>query len=74
MCLRDVDRDHFTFLPLTFRVAAVFRTMDSLLENAVRPKHRLKQHLYSVRREFKASQKRSAFSTRVGILILATLL
>ena len=36
--------------------------MESFLENAIRPKHRLKQHLYSARPEFKVRQKRSAFN------------
>ena len=36
--------------------------MESFLENAVRPKRFLMQHLYSVRPEFKVPQKRSAFS------------
>lgn len=50
------------FLSLTFRVAARFRTMESFVENVVRPKRFLMQHLYSVRPEFKVPQKRSAFS------------
>jgi hypothetical protein len=59
MCLHDVDRDNFTFLPLTFRVAAGFRTTDSFLEIIVKPEYHFKQYLYSILPEISLSETSS---------------
>jgi hypothetical protein len=53
------------FLPFTFCVAALFRSMNSALATAVRDEH-LKQCLCSIRPEIEVSERRSAFTLFEG--------